>query len=125
MFCMMNPESGGPPMSFAAGEQRFAELSEQEGMIPAPYFARLFWVSAERWGALRDGEWEQDLTAAHTRTFAKLPPKTVAVLALPKAEQRRVITERRSALAVKEAAKSQRVAETSGAAAKSPRKLKR
>jgi len=32
---------------FSAGPERFAELVEQDGLIPAPYMARIHWVAAE------------------------------------------------------------------------------
>jgi hypothetical protein len=38
-------------------------------------------------------------------TYAKLPPKTKSVLAMPKAEQKKLIAERRKLLAAKEAEK--------------------
>ncbi len=103
---MLNIEPGmGNAASFPAGPERFAELCEIDGVIPAPYMARNFWVAVERWDALRDREWEREFTAAHALTFAKLPPGTKKILALPKAEQKRVVAERRKLLAAKEAAK--------------------
>ena len=84
--------------SFAAGPERFAELLELEGLRPAPYMARIFWVAAERWDAFRDRQWEAELRAAHQRTLEKLRPKTRALLALAAAEQRRLIAEHREAL---------------------------
>ena len=49
MFAMMNPDGGQMPMSYLAGQERFNELCELEGVRPAAYFPRIFWVSAERW----------------------------------------------------------------------------
>lgn len=63
---------GGPVISYVAGPERFAELVEQEGFIPAPYFARAYWVAVESWGTLRAGEWERELTAAREIVYAKL-----------------------------------------------------
>jgi predicted DNA-binding protein (MmcQ/YjbR family) len=106
MFVMLNLEPGaGNAISFPVGPERFAEMCEREGLVPAPYMARIFWVSAERWDALRDREWEEQLSTAHALTFEKLPPKTKSILAMPKAEQKRVIAERRKVLAAKEAQK--------------------
>ncbi len=104
-FAMVNLEaSGGLPASFMAGQERFAELCELEGMRPAPYSARVFWVAAERWDALRNSEWEQELRASHGLVLAKLPAKTRAVLELPTRELKKAIAERRKVLAAKEAA---------------------
>ena len=106
MFALMNPEGQGLRISFPAGAEHAAELLEREGLVPAPYMARIHWVAAERWGALRNREWIEELTAAHALTFAKLAPGARKVLALPMAEQRRVVRERRAMLAEKEAAKA-------------------
>ena len=110
MFVMLNPESGawemkGLPISFPAGQERMAELLELDGLVPAPYMARIFWVAAERWDVFRMSEWERELSAAHALTFEKLPPKVKAALALPKSELKRLVTDRRKVLAEKAAVK--------------------
>ena len=49
MFALINLESDGKAaMSFCAGPERFAELVEREGVVPAPYMARIYWVAVER-----------------------------------------------------------------------------
>jgi predicted DNA-binding protein (MmcQ/YjbR family) len=104
-FVHLNLEAGnGHPAMFPAGPERFAELCERDGVIPAPYAARNFWVAVERWNALSDREWEEELMVAHTLVSDKLPPRTKAVLAMPKGEQKRLLAERRKLLAAKEAA---------------------
>lgn len=95
-----------PVISFAAGPQRYSELLEVEGVIPAPYMARIYWVAVERWDVFRTAEWEQELLAAHTLTFNKLPPRTRAVLAMSPAQQKRLIADRRKLLAARAAAKA-------------------
>jgi predicted DNA-binding protein (MmcQ/YjbR family) len=106
-FVHVNLEAGqGHPAMFPAGPERFAELCERDGVIPAPYAARNFWVAVERWDALRDREWEEELTAAHSIVYKKLPPRTKAVLGMPKAEQKKLTIERRKLLAEREAANS-------------------
>ena len=92
-----------PVISYAAGPQRYSELLEVEGIIPAPYMARIHWVAVERWDVFRLSEWEHELLAAHTLTLNKLPPKTRATLALPPAQQKRLIAERKKLLAAKAA----------------------
>jgi predicted DNA-binding protein (MmcQ/YjbR family) len=92
MFVMANADaSDGKIISYPAGEERFHELCEREGIVPAPYMARLFWVAAERWDVFRNSEWEDELRAAHALTFAKMPAKVRAILELPKAELKRAI----------------------------------
>ena len=102
MFALVNLDGDGKAIiSYAAGPERYNELLEIEGIIPAPYMARIFWVAVEHWGVFRTTQWEQELSAAHTLTFNKLPPRVRAVLALPPTQQKRAIAERRKLLATK------------------------
>jgi predicted DNA-binding protein (MmcQ/YjbR family) len=110
MFALLNlddpPNPNGPAgkphgvLSYAAGPDRYADLLELDGISPAPYFARIHWVAAAHWQVFRDPDWQRELAAAHALTLAKLPRKGLAILALPAAEQRRLIAEarRKSAL---------------------------
>jgi predicted DNA-binding protein (MmcQ/YjbR family) len=88
-------------LSYAAGPDRYAELIERQGLVPAPYMARIHWVAAERWDVFTPAEWKRELLAAHQLTLAKLPRKVVAGFTLPAAEQRRLIAARRKLLAAK------------------------
>jgi predicted DNA-binding protein (MmcQ/YjbR family) len=108
-------------ISFAAGPERCAELLELDGLKPAPYLARIHWVAAGHWNALRNSEWEQQLTAAHALTHAKLPKKVLAALALPAKAQAQLIAERRKELAAKAAAEAEKKA-AAEAAKKTARK---
>ena len=51
MFALVNldDDTHRRVMSFPAGPERFHELLENAGVIPAPYAARLYWVALERW----------------------------------------------------------------------------
>jgi len=102
MFALINLDGDGKAIaSWAAGAERFAELVEIDGLIPAPYMARIFWIAAERWNVFRNSEWQQELRAAHALTFAKLPAKVHAALALPPKELKRLVAERTAVLAAK------------------------
>src|SRR5437763_2490083 len=102
MFALVNLEGDGKAIiSYAAGPERYAELLDIEGVIPAPYMARIYWVAVERWRVFRTAEWEQELLAARTLTFNKLPPRTRAVLAMSPAQQKRLIADRKKLLAAK------------------------
>ena len=92
-------------ISYAAGRERYTELLEVEGLYPAPYFARIFWIAAERWNVLRNVEWQEELRAAYAITFARLPPKVHKALALPPRELKRLVAEQSAIRAAKEAAK--------------------
>jgi predicted DNA-binding protein (MmcQ/YjbR family) len=101
MFAVINLDDNdrhGQIISFAAGPERYAELLEIEGISPAPYLARGHWVAAARWDIFRPAEWQSELTAAHQIIFAKLPPRTRAVLAMPARQRQRLIAERKRLL---------------------------
>lgn len=85
-------------ISYPAGPERFAELLEIDGVFPAPYVARIFWVAIESWTVFRTPEWELQLRVAYDLTLAKLPPKTRTILTMPKTKQRQLIGERRRIL---------------------------
>jgi hypothetical protein len=57
----------------------------------------------ERWGVLRDKEWEWELAAAHAITLEKLPKGVREVLAMPERERAKLIAERRKVLAAQAA----------------------
>jgi predicted DNA-binding protein (MmcQ/YjbR family) len=90
-------------VSFAAGSERYAELLETEGVFPAPYLARAHWVSIRRWGVLRSSELEEHLKLAHSLIYNKLPKRTMDVLAMPAAAQRKLLKDRRKLLATRAA----------------------
>lgn len=104
MFTLINlDEDGHAVVSFAAGPERFHDLLEIEGLLPAPYMARIHWIAAERWDVFRPSEWEQHLRHAYDLTLARLPPRTRAILNLPAHEQKRLIADRRALFAAKAA----------------------
>ena len=96
MFAMTHLDGTGTGVVwFHAGEERFHELAETEGIIPAPYMARAFWVTVERWDVLRPRELEGELRRAHALVYEKLPKRTKAVLAMPEKERTKLIRERK------------------------------
>ena len=88
-------------LSYAAGPEHYPELVERDGLVPAPYMAKNFWVAAESWSVFTTAEWQRELRAAHALTLAKLPPKARKVLAMPPAEQKKAIAARRKELAAR------------------------
>jgi predicted DNA-binding protein (MmcQ/YjbR family) len=104
MFAVLNlDEDQKAVVSFAAGSERYAELLETEGVFPAPYLARAHWVSIRRWGVLRSSELEEHLKLAHSLIYNKLPKRTMDVLAMPAAAQRKLLKDRRKLLATRAA----------------------
>jgi len=91
---------------FHAGAERFHELLETDGIIPAPYMARAHWVTVERWNVLRSREFEDELKRAHALIYEKLPKRVKAALELPEKERKRLVREKKKVLKDKEAASS-------------------
>lgn len=62
-------------VSFKCTPEKFAELTEMPGIIPAPYAARYFWVAVQSDDALRMSEIEDLIRQSHEMVFTKLPKK--------------------------------------------------
>jgi predicted DNA-binding protein (MmcQ/YjbR family) len=103
MFALANLSGGGHGvLSFAAGPERYAELLEIEGVFPAPYMARIYWVALERFEVFASNDLKEHLRNAHSLVYNKLPKRTRDVLALPAPEQKKLIAARRKVLASRE-----------------------
>jgi len=103
MFAIADLDGTGKGvLSLHCGAERFHELVEIEGIIPAPHLARAFWVMLERWDVLRGRELEDELRRAHSLIYEKLPKQTRTILAMPEKARVQVIRERRKVLAEKE-----------------------
>jgi predicted DNA-binding protein (MmcQ/YjbR family) len=99
----LQPATDSPQLvlSYSAGPARYSELLELEGLVPAPYMARIHWVAASHWQVFTPAEWHLELRAAYDLTLAKLPKKVRATLALPAPQQRALVAQRRKLLAAK------------------------
>ena len=72
-------------MSFKCTPEKFAELIEKDGIVPAPYVARYHWVALERFNALSEKELKALVRTAYDLVLAKLPKRAKADLeATPK-----------------------------------------
>lgn len=82
MFCIANLEPGMSPtkIAFKCTPERFAELVEIEGIIPAPYMARNHWVAIIEMDALRQPEIKELIHASYQLILEKLPKKKQAGL---------------------------------------------
>jgi predicted DNA-binding protein (MmcQ/YjbR family) len=73
MFTVVNLE---PPhqIAFKCTPESFGELTEREGIIPAPYMARNLWVMEQELGAaLERSELESLIRTSYDLVVAKLP----------------------------------------------------
>jgi len=75
MFAVVGLEAGPCVMSFKCTPEKFAELTERAGIIPAPYVARYHWVGLERFDALTQKELKELISQSYEMVLAKLPKK--------------------------------------------------
>jgi len=73
-----NPTGG---LSFKCSPEKFAELTEIEGVDPAPYTARHHWVMLRRFDALDAGEIKALIRESYRMVYEKLPKKGKAQFA--------------------------------------------
>jgi predicted DNA-binding protein (MmcQ/YjbR family) len=71
-------------MSLKCTPEKFAELTEREGLVPAPYVARYHWVALQNFGALKDSELKPLLKNAYELIREKLPKKVADQLGAEK-----------------------------------------
>ena len=77
MFTVIALEpSHGVALSFKCTPEKFAELVEQDGIIPAPYVARYHWVACERFDVLPERELKALIRNSYQLVLEKLPKKT-------------------------------------------------
>jgi predicted DNA-binding protein (MmcQ/YjbR family) len=75
MFAVTRLEPAKVWLSLKADPEKFAELTERPGVIPAPYLARAKWIALESADALPDAELAQLLRDSYELVRAKLPRK--------------------------------------------------
>ena len=82
MFCIANLEPGISPtkIAFKCTPEKFAELVEIEGIIPAPYMARNHWVAMIEMDALRQPEIRELIQISYQLILEKLPKSKQAAL---------------------------------------------
>src|SRR3954463_5847991 len=71
MFAVTSLGPDGPRLAGKSTAERFVELSEIPGVIPAPYMARNHWVPLERWNALRLNEIKELVQESYKLVFGK------------------------------------------------------
>jgi predicted DNA-binding protein (MmcQ/YjbR family) len=85
-------------LSFKSSPENFAELTERNGIIPAPYLARAQWVALESRDALAKQELAALLRESYELVLAKLPKKKrEALLQSPRSRSKRKPAARKSA----------------------------
>jgi predicted DNA-binding protein (MmcQ/YjbR family) len=95
MFCIASLEpSARVKFCFKCTPEKFAELVEIQGVIPAPYMARNHWVGIVEVNALRQPEMKELIQSSYQMVFEKLPKKLQAQLNKKKSSAERVVRKR-------------------------------
>jgi len=73
MFAVFGPqEKRGRNVSFKCDPERFLELTDVPGIVPAPYLARAHWVQVQNPKALTDAQGRALIARAHALVLSKL-----------------------------------------------------
>ena len=73
IFAILNLGSVPQSVCFKCDPDRFGDLLEQEGIVPAPYLGRYKWVLVESLDVLSDDELEDLLSQSYQMVVAKIP----------------------------------------------------
>jgi len=90
-------------MCFKCTPEKFAELVEVEGIIPAPYMARNHWVALIEIDSLRQPEIKELIQESYQMILEKLPKKTRSELSARTSAKTTKAKSRRSRPSVKAA----------------------
>lgn len=98
IFCVVPlvPEAA-VKLSFKCTPEKFAELVEMEGIVPAPYMARNHWVALVELDALRQSEIKELIRNSYHLVVAKLPKKLQAQVIASSGQRRQGNSTRSSA----------------------------
>jgi predicted DNA-binding protein (MmcQ/YjbR family) len=77
IFAVIAMDSVPPKLCFKCTPEKFAELIEQEEIIPAPYVGRYKWVLLQRLDVLRDAELKELVRESYRMVAAKTKVKKV------------------------------------------------
>ncbi|HVO80609.1 MAG TPA: MmcQ/YjbR family DNA-binding protein [Terriglobales bacterium] len=71
IFAVLSLDSAPQKLCLKCTPEKFAELVEQQGIVPAPYVGRYKWVLLERLDILRDAELEDLIRQSYEMVAAK------------------------------------------------------
>ena len=75
MYAVLALDPAKVILSFKCTDEEFIDLTERDGIIPAPYLARAKWIGLERIDALSRKEIERLLRQSYDLVVAKLPKR--------------------------------------------------
>ncbi|MBN9672934.1 MmcQ/YjbR family DNA-binding protein [Roseibium aggregatum] len=81
-ICSAWASEGEQRVGFKCSDLSYALLTQQDGIVPAPYLARAKWVQLERPDVLSDGDVKAYIETAHKIIAGKLTKKLQKELGL-------------------------------------------
>src|SRR5581483_5860616 len=84
IFCMVGLASVPQRLIFKCDPETFANLTEREGIVPAPYVGRYKWVMLENMNIMPDPELKQLIRESYSMVAAKAKPSSTAKIKLKK-----------------------------------------
>jgi len=76
IFAMVGLGAVPQTLTCKCDPEAFAEMTDREGIVPAPYVGRYKWVMLEHLDALREGELKELIAKSYDLVSAKTKPKT-------------------------------------------------
>ena len=76
MFTVTAADSSDSGISLKTTPEKFADLTERQGIIPAHYVARYHWITIEKLDAVTPAELKELIGESYQMVFDKLPAKT-------------------------------------------------
>ena len=73
MFAVAGLDGAANVLAFKCTPEEFALLTEREGIVPAPYLARAYWVSLTKFDILSPAELAERLRESYDLVVAALP----------------------------------------------------
>lgn len=73
VYCLRGTYAGR--VSFKVDDERFLEMTDRHGVLPAPYMARAHWVTVSGEAEMAPGEVDQMIRRSYELVKAKLPKK--------------------------------------------------
>jgi predicted DNA-binding protein (MmcQ/YjbR family) len=75
MFAVTNLETAAASLSLKCTPEKFAELIELDGIVPAQYVARYHWVTLQKTDALKTAELKELIGESYKMVWEKLPKR--------------------------------------------------
>lgn len=105
LFALMSLDAVPPTLCFKCSPERFAELTEIEGIVPAPYVGRYNWVLLENLDVLPAHDIEDLIAESYEMVVSKIKPVKIKPAKITKKSKTKIKASRKKTSLVKTAPK--------------------